>query len=59
MSDAVLFLSGKSKSIQKKLSVEMEKSSKKMDYEKAAVLRDRIKITDSNSIFAKYKLYKS
>jgi len=43
VSDAVLFLSGKSKSIQKKLSTEMEKSSKKMDYEKAAILRDRIK----------------
>jgi len=43
VSDAVLFLSGKSKSIQKKLSVEMEKSSGKMDYEKAAILRDRIK----------------
>ena len=43
VSDAILFLSGKSKSIQKKLSTEMEKSSEKMDYEKAAVLRDRIK----------------
>ena len=43
VSDAVLFLSGKSKYIQKKLSVEMEKSSEKMDYEKAAILRDRIK----------------
>jgi len=43
VSDAVLFLSGKSKSIQKKLSVEMEKNSRKMDYEKAAILRDRIK----------------
>ena len=43
VSDAVLFLSGKSKNIQKKLSVEMEESSEKMDYEKAAVLRDRIK----------------
>ncbi len=43
VSDAVLFLSGKSKNIQKKLSVEMEKSSEKMDYEKAAILRDRIK----------------
>ncbi len=41
--DAVLFLSGKSKSIQKKLSMEMEKSSEKMNYEKAAILRDRIK----------------
>jgi len=43
VSDAILFLSGKSKDIQKKLSVEMEKNSEKMDYEKAAVLRDRIK----------------
>jgi len=43
VSDAVLFLSGKSKNIQKKLSIEMEKSSEKMDYEKAAILRDRIK----------------
>jgi len=43
VSDAVIFLSGKSKSIQKKLSVEMEKSSEKTDYEKAAILRDRIK----------------
>ena len=43
VSDAVLFLSGKSKDIQKKLSLEMEKSSEKMDYEKAAILRDRIK----------------
>ena len=41
--DSVLFLSGKSKSIQKKMSLEMEKSSKKMNYEKAAILRDRIK----------------
>ncbi len=43
VSDAVLFLSGKSKNIQKKLSFDMEKSSEKMDYEKAAILRDRIK----------------
>ncbi len=43
VSDALLFLSGKSKNIQKKLSSEMEKSSKNMDYEKAAILRDRIK----------------
>jgi len=43
VSDAILFLSGKSKNIQKRLSVEMEKSSEKMDYEKAAILRDRIK----------------
>ena len=43
VTDAISFLSGKSKSIQKKLSVDMEKSSEKMDYEKAAILRDRIK----------------
>jgi len=43
VSDAIAFLSGKSKSIQKKLSFEMEKSSKKMDYEKATIFRDRIK----------------
>jgi len=43
ISDTILFLSGKSKNIQKKLSLEMEKCSEKMDYEKAAVLRDRIK----------------
>jgi excinuclease ABC subunit C len=43
VTDAISFLSGKSKSIQKKLSFEMEKSSKKMDYEKAAIYRDRIK----------------
>jgi len=41
--DSVLFLSGKSKNIQKKLSQEMEINSKKMNYEKAAILRDRIK----------------
>ena len=43
VSDAISFLSGKSKNIQKKLSFDMEKSSKKMDYEKAAVYRDRIR----------------
>ena len=41
--DAVSFLSEKSKKKQKKLSLEMEKNSKKMNYEKAAVIRDRIK----------------
>jgi excinuclease ABC subunit C len=41
--DAVSFLSGKSKIIQKKLSQEMEKNSKIMNYEKAAIIRDRIK----------------
>jgi excinuclease ABC subunit C len=43
VSNAVDFLSGKSKIIQKKLSLEMEKNSSKMDYEKAAIIRDRIK----------------
>ena len=43
VSDAIDFLSGKSKTIQRKLSLEMEKSSKAMDYEKAAIIRDRIK----------------
>ena len=41
--DAVVFLLGKSKVIQKKLSLEMEANSKKMNYEKAAIIRDRIK----------------
>jgi len=43
VNDAIAFLSGKSKLIQKKLSFEMEKYSKILDYEKAAVVRDRIK----------------
>ena len=43
VNDAVKFLSGKSKDIQKKLSLEMEKSSMEMNYEKAATIRDRIK----------------
>ena len=41
--DAVDFISGKSKRIQKNLSTEMEKASEDLDYEKAAILRDRIK----------------
>ena len=41
--DAVDFISGKSRRIQKKLSKEMEMASKELDYEKAAVARDRIK----------------
>ena len=43
VNNAIAFLSGKSKMIQKKLSLEMESSSKKMNYEKAAIIRDRIK----------------
>ena len=41
--DAIDFISGKSRRIQKNLSKEMEKASKELDYEKAAVARDRIK----------------
>ncbi len=41
--NAVDFISGKSHEIQKKFSGEMEKASKELDYEKAAILRDRIK----------------
>jgi excinuclease ABC subunit C len=43
VNDAVEFISGKSRRIQKNLSKEMEKASKDLDYEKAAVARDRIK----------------
>jgi len=41
--NAVDFISGKSHEIQKKFSEEMERASKELDYEKAAILRDRIK----------------
>ena len=41
--DAIDFISGKSRRIQKNLSKEMEKASKELDYEKAAISRDRIK----------------
>ncbi len=41
--DAVDFISGKSRRIQKNLSKEMEKASKIQDFEKAAIARDRIK----------------
>ncbi len=41
--DAVDFISGKSRRIQKKISKEMEIASKELDYEKAALSRDRIK----------------
>jgi excinuclease ABC subunit C len=41
--DAVEFISGKSRRIQKNLSQEMERASKDLDYEKAAIARDRIK----------------
>jgi len=41
--DAIEFVSGKSRKIQKNLSAQMEKSSEELDFEKAAILRDRIK----------------
>ena len=43
VNDAINFISGKSRRIQKNLSKEMEKASKDLDYEKAAIARDRIK----------------
>ncbi len=43
VTDAIDFISGKSRRIQKNLSKEMEKASKDLDYEKAAIARDRIK----------------
>ena len=43
VSDAIDFISGKSRRIQKSLSNDMEKASKELDFEKAAVARDRIK----------------
>ena len=41
--DAIEFVSGKSRKVQKNLSKQMEKASKGLDFEKAAILRDRIK----------------
>ena len=41
--DAIEFVSGKSRKIQKNLSNQMEKASENLDFEKAAILRDRIK----------------
>ena len=41
--DAIEFVSGKSRKIQKNLSQQMEKASEELDFEKATILRDRIK----------------
>ena len=41
--DAIDFISGKSRKIQKSLSKDMEQASKELDFEKAAIARDRIK----------------
>jgi len=43
INDAIEFISGKSRRIQKNLSKEMEEASKDLDFEKAAIARDRIK----------------
>ena len=41
--DAIKFVSGKSREIQKNLSKQMEEASEKLDFEKASMLRDKIK----------------
>ena len=41
--DAIEFVSGKSRKIQKNLSDQMEKASESLDFERAGILRDRIK----------------
>jgi excinuclease ABC subunit C len=41
--DAIEFVSGKSRKIQKNLSSQMERASEELDFEKAVILRDRIK----------------
>ncbi len=43
VNDAIEFVSGKSRKIQKNLSQQMEKASEELDFEKATILRDRIK----------------
>ena len=43
VNECVDFLNGKSRSIQKKFSKEMEQASRDLDFEKAAIFRDRIK----------------
>ena len=43
VNDAIDFISGKSRKIQKSLSKDMEQASKDLDFEKAAIARDRIK----------------
>ncbi len=47
VSDAVDFLRGKNQDVQKKMAAEMQAASDAMDYEKAAGLRDRIKVLTS------------
>ena len=60
--DAIKFVSGKSRKIQKNLSEQMEKASKELDFEKAAILRDRIKslnIIQSSKIINDMECYSS
>ena len=52
VTDAIDFISGKSRRIQKNLSREMEKASKDLDYEKAAIARQN-KSFNSNTNFPK------
>ena len=54
VTDAIDFISGKSRRIQKNLSKEMEKASKELDYEKAAIAREN-KSINSNTNFSKNK----
>ena len=43
VSDAIAFVSGKSRKIQKNLSDQMQRASDQLDFEKATILRERIK----------------
>ena len=43
VNDAIKFVSGESRDIQKNLSKQMEDASEKLDFEKASIFRDRIK----------------
>jgi excinuclease ABC subunit C len=47
VSDAIAFLKGKNSEIQKRYSDKMKQASEKMDYEKAALYRDRIRALSS------------
>ena len=43
LDQAIQFVSGKSRDIQKNLSKQMEEASEKLDFERASIFRDRIK----------------
>ena len=57
VNDAVNFISGKSKNIQKDLSDQMEMASKQLDFEKASIFRDRIRAL--NSILSSQRINES